>query len=59
MTEFPEKEEHYLLRIQNQAAAKKLKNLLNQSSAPAITPLELRFDSKFLASGKDPSALSP
>ena len=48
MTDFPEKEEHYLLRIQDQAASKKLRDLLNQSSAPATTPLELRFDSEFL-----------
>ena len=48
MTDFPEKEEHYLLRIQDQTAAKKLRDLLNQSSAPTTPPLELKFDSKSL-----------
>lgn len=47
MTDFPEKEEHYLLRIQDPGAAAKLRNLLQQKTAPSVPPLEIRFDSKY------------
>ena len=46
MAEFPEKEEHYLLRVQDPQASKKLRKLLQQPSAPANAQIEIRFDSK-------------
>lgn len=45
MSEFPEKEEHYLLRVQDTEAAARLRSLLHQKTAPATPPLELKFDS--------------
>lgn len=45
MSEFPEKEEHYLLRVQDTDAANKIRQLLEQSGTPTLPPLEIRFDS--------------
>ena len=48
MSEYPDKEELYLLRVQDPSAADSLRKLLHKPGPPPSTPpLEIRFNSKF------------
>jgi len=44
--EYPDKEEHYLLRIHDSRAADRLREILRRPPGETISDLELKFDSE-------------
>ena len=53
MAEYPDKEEQYLLRVQNKAVADSLRTLLRGTAEDvAATPLDIKFSSKDILSAK-------